>query len=445
MHRVSAAACALLVVASGCDDGTNLVDTAVLPPAVRALKVLGCDTGLRIDFANDLDPATVTAQTVFVEGSTGAVTYDPAGRSIAWLPAEPFVSGASYTAVVTNELSTTAGARLADTIRWTFACIDRVSPIVVGREPAGEGASPLTQVRVRFSELMDEATLTSETLRIHGVTSAVSWDAASRTATLTPAAPLYPGRTYAVSIAARVRDVAGNLLGADTNWSFRTRPARDDWAVRVVSPPVPSAAPCDAPIQLRLAPSFDVDETLLANEPVRIDGAPGAATTWDPVQRILQLVPRVPLRPGERYGLVATESLRDRRGDAPFDLAAAIATLDVVTSCELPTVVAVPHAWSSMPCAEGTTLQFSRPMDVTSLADAVRLQNLTRGGYDPATAPDVEIAVELDDTGLLAHVVPAEPLVDGSLYWLSVTVEAKDSNGTPLAGANAWEIGARCP
>ena len=111
---------------------------------------------------------------------------------------------------------------------------DTVSPTVTARSPApgSTAAPPTTAVTATFSEPINPATVTSNTVVLRNasnvvVASTLVYDAPSRTATLTPSAPLDVSATYTASVAGGntgtvVRDLAGNPLAATVSWSFTT-------------------------------------------------------------------------------------------------------------------------------------------------------------------------------------------------------------------------------
>jgi hypothetical protein len=55
-----------------------------------------------------------------------------------------------------------------------------------------------------------------------GVTGTVTYDAASNTATFTPAAPLANATTYTATVTTGVKDQIGNSMATDAVWSFTT-------------------------------------------------------------------------------------------------------------------------------------------------------------------------------------------------------------------------------
>ena len=87
-------------------------------------------------------------------------------------------------------------------------------------------------VTASFSEPIDAATVNGSTFELRDAGNAlipatVSYDAASRTATLTPSAPLDLSTTYTARLKGgvtdpRIKDLAGNALAADVTWSFTT-------------------------------------------------------------------------------------------------------------------------------------------------------------------------------------------------------------------------------
>jgi hypothetical protein len=76
-------------------------------------------------------------------------------------------------------------------------------------------------VTVVFSTAVDPSSVHRSTLRIERMEAEVR--VAGHTATLEPVTRLGHGTTYAVVVAAAVRDTAGNRLGRDFRFSFTTK------------------------------------------------------------------------------------------------------------------------------------------------------------------------------------------------------------------------------
>ena len=110
--------------------------------------------------------------------------------------------------------------------------LDTRPPQVSANTPAAgaTGVSASAVATVTFDEPMSPATVNAGSVTLKDgagtpVPATVSYDPASRKATLTPQQPLAYGKTYTATVksgSAGVTDVAGNQIAADYNWSFST-------------------------------------------------------------------------------------------------------------------------------------------------------------------------------------------------------------------------------
>jgi acid phosphatase type 7 len=110
---------------------------------------------------------------------------------------------------------------------------DTTAPTVSAVAPT-DGAADVaatSNAGATFSEAMDPNTISTNTFTLvkqgapTPVTAQVSYDAATKKATLDPNADLDPSTTYLATLkggAKGVKDLAGNALGADKAWSFST-------------------------------------------------------------------------------------------------------------------------------------------------------------------------------------------------------------------------------
>src|SRR5215208_3055185 len=110
---------------------------------------------------------------------------------------------------------------------------DTVAPTVSGVAPAdgATDAAVTANVEATFSEAMDPVTISDSTFTLakqgssQSVAATVSYDAATKKATLDPDTELDPGATYTATIrggTVGAKDLAGNPLGVDKAWSFST-------------------------------------------------------------------------------------------------------------------------------------------------------------------------------------------------------------------------------
>lgn len=109
---------------------------------------------------------------------------------------------------------------------------DTTPPTVSAVTPTSgsSGIAVATTVTAAFSESLNSATVGSATFALRGpgnvlVTSTVSYDSGTSTATLTPASPLTPATAYTATLtggSSGIKDSAGNALAANFVWSFTT-------------------------------------------------------------------------------------------------------------------------------------------------------------------------------------------------------------------------------
>ncbi len=110
--------------------------------------------------------------------------------------------------------------------------VDTIAPAVVGHTPAAAATAVATSspVTVTFSEAMDPTSISATTITLSDrqsipVPATVSYDAATRTATLAPTSAVGAQADFTATVlggAAGVKDAAGNPLATDLTWSFRT-------------------------------------------------------------------------------------------------------------------------------------------------------------------------------------------------------------------------------
>jgi hypothetical protein len=111
-------------------------------------------------------------------------------------------------------------------VTWT---VDTVPPTIVSRTPTpgAAGVALNAAIVVQFSEAMNAESLTGSSFRLRKAGAAVDVAAVisvnGATATLTPVDPLaVGGSAYQVTVAGTATDRAGNMLGADSVWTFTT-------------------------------------------------------------------------------------------------------------------------------------------------------------------------------------------------------------------------------
>ncbi|MFN0145376.1 MAG: Ig-like domain-containing protein [Dehalococcoidia bacterium] len=222
------------------------------PPTVIANTPLNGAAGVALGiavtatFSEDMDLATISGATFELRNPANAlvtaiVTYNAATRVATLTPSAPLTVNTTYTARVLGgatdpRAKDLAGNALAANATWSFTTIagDIIPPTVIANSPlnGATGVSTGTTVTATFSEDMDAATISTATFEFRNpanalLTATVSYNAATRVATLTPSAPLAAATTYTATVLGgatdpRGKDLAGNALAANVSWSFTT-------------------------------------------------------------------------------------------------------------------------------------------------------------------------------------------------------------------------------
>jgi uncharacterized delta-60 repeat protein len=240
---------------------TTLSEPDTTPPQVDGTTPADATSGVAINalitghFNEAMDPATITAITfTLVDNSTGSpvlgsVGYDTGTRTARFDLASSLAFGTSYTVTLTTGVADIAGNSLANAYVWNFSTgsePDTTSPTVITVSPL-DGASDvdinLSAVRATFNEPMDGASINNASFTLQNLDSGAAVTAgtvsyAAGTARLSLGSALVYDTSYVATIAAGVSDIAGNLLGTDHVWTFRTAaaPPPDDATLpRVVS------------------------------------------------------------------------------------------------------------------------------------------------------------------------------------------------------------------
>jgi hypothetical protein len=141
------------------------------------------------------------------------------------------------TTALPNTTQTLVRVAATDGLRTTTAnagpfTIDN-PPLVgyVSPSPGATGVGIYERITVGFRDAMDPATINGSTFTLAGgssitVTGAVTYNAATRTATFTPQTPLAYATTYTARVTTGVHDSSSEALPAETTWSFTTETDR---------------------------------------------------------------------------------------------------------------------------------------------------------------------------------------------------------------------------
>ena len=327
----------------------------------------------------------------------------------------------------------------------TAACSGATAPTVTARTPAAgaTGVPVATTVTATFSGTVQGVSRTTFTLRGAGadVPAAVTYDDATKVATLDPAADLAPNTQYTATLtggATGVRDLSGTAL-ATTTWAFTTLAAADA-APPTVTARTPGVGATAVGRTGNITATFSepvagVSGTTLTLRPTRSGGTVPAAVTYDAATRVATLDPTADLAANTQYTATVTGGAGAVRDLAGNPLATATWTFTTAAAAD----TTAPRVSSRVPGSNATGVSRTANLTVTFSeavqgvgATTVVVRNAGSGAVVPA-------AVTRDGSTNRWVVNPGSTLSSRTRFTVTVTGGVRDLAGNPLA-TTSWSF-----
>jgi Big-like domain-containing protein len=186
-------------------------------------------------FSEAMDQPSVVSGFTLAKGATlvaASVTYDTTTNTATLTPQASLDPSTAYTATLAVGVTASAGGTLPAPVTWTFTTAAAApAPPTASQNPAPGSTEVSTdpQVSATFSTSMKPETINAQTFTLtvadggsqKAVNAKVSYDEASRTATLVPSS-LEAASTYTATLSQGVTDAAGTPLAAPIVWTFST-------------------------------------------------------------------------------------------------------------------------------------------------------------------------------------------------------------------------------
>ena len=300
---------------------------------------------------------------------------------------------------------------------------DNDPPTVESVDPDDDAEDVPTDsnVTITFSEPMLPSSVTSSTLILEGDGSAVdadvTYDGATRTATLEPQDDLEAGATYTATArggAGGLRDLVGNALAADRTWTFSTQPPPPTNEPPVLGQPADQASDEGAAVSLQLA-ATDPD-----NDPMTFAASgfpPGVMV--DPASGLVSGTVAAASATGSPYAVTA--SVADGRGGSDEVSFAWVVTAPPAAPPDAPTGL----GWS--PTTSDVRLTWDANDEPNVVGYLVRRATAAAGPFQLLTPSPVRTP---------SHVDPDPPLAGTLWYRVSaVTAAGLESEPTLLSVA----------
>jgi hypothetical protein len=428
----------------------------VTPPTVSSvfpgLGVTGVPLASSVSavFSEPMDPATITSATFLLKTAAGAlipgtVTYTAATRTAQFTPTAALPNGATVSGTITTGVKDVAGNGLQSDFALSFKTLDEVPPSIVATLPAAgaTGVGLMAGIVVTFDEEIDPLTLNVSTFTVTAtsggtpVTGSVSYNAATRQGIFNPSANLAETTEYTATIAAGVKDQAGNAMGAAFSFSFTT--------VDVTRPKVVSVSPMDgatdvalnAAIKITFSEAMDPASINASSIALRLTSSGafiGGAVTYDAATMTAIFTPSAGLTFSTGYTITSfVGGAKDLAGNAvTSNFVSTFVTTDAPDTTA-PSVVSVSPLDGAVdvPITTAVSVSFSEAMNPATIdGTTVTLKNAATSAAIPAT-------VAYDAGSKTATLTPSSSLSFGNAYALTVSTGASDLAGNGLGGTFA--------
>lgn len=320
--------------------------------------------------------------------------------------------------------------------------------------PALTGVATSTDVSATFSQPMTAATAVSSfTLACPAaapIVASVSYDAASQTATLTPASALPANVVCNATISTSATNASGIALLAPFTWTFSTA-ASTDVTRPTVTVTLPANAASGVPTNTRITAAFSkamaassVSSTTFQVTDTTLGTSVPGTVTYTAASNTATFTPStLPLAGGNLFTARITAAATDLAGNGLAGSTAALPaasdyvwtfTTATTTDTTAPTVSAIsPLAGSTGNCLTKTvTATFSKAMDPTTITTSSFV--VTAGGVAVAGA------VSYDTVAMLATFKPSAPagFAPNTALVVTVTTAVTDLAGNALASNKVW-------
>jgi hypothetical protein len=399
------------------------------------------NTTIEGTFSEAMDPSTITTTTFGLrQGTTpveGAVTY--AGTTALFTPAGPLAATTVYTVTVSTGAEDLAGNALLTTYTWTFttaAAPDLLRPTVISTDPAN-GATGVTLSKIItavFSEAMDQASITTATVRVTGlggasVTGTVGYASDTRTATFSPSSQLAANTTYTGTIrggATGARDLAGNSLASNYVWTFTTGVTPDITLPTVISTdPVNHAS--GVALNKKISATFSEvmnAATITTTTFTLRHGATSVTGSVTYLGTTALFTPASALVAGTAYTATITTGAMDTAGNALAGAYVWNFTTGAEPDITSPTVIFTDPVNHATGVATNTTIEatFSEAMDPSTIT----------AGTFTLLHGSTSVSGAVGYAGTTALFTPAGPLADNTVYTATISSGAQDLAGNAL-------------
>ena len=424
----------------------------VTPPRVTAVVPVNGATGVSragtslITLSEPIDPATLTTSTYNLKVTStgelipGTIVYNATARTAEFKSTFALPNASNITVTVTAGLKDLSG-NAAVPFTSTFTTRDEIAPSVIATSPANgaTGVSTTAAITITFNEAMDAATInaTNITMRVTSsgtaVPGIVTYNTTTHVATFTPSSPLIQNVGYTVTVSGNVKDLAGNAMGVNFEFSFNTGDTTPPTVISTVPVNLATSVSVTSAVSATFSEAMDSTTISATTFTLRVTATSVAVigtVTYAAATNTATFTPTAPLSPNTTYTARITTGAKDLAGNA---LATQVEWTFITGSAPdntPPTVVSTsPVNGSTTSATTGPiTITFSEAMDPATIDTTTFRLRVT------ATSAPVTGTVAYNTVTNTASFTPSSPLTNTTQYTATVTTGAKDLAGNALAG-----------
>jgi hypothetical protein len=332
------------------------------------------------------------------------------------------------------------GATVLVGVLFVASTVDARPPVVAGvslTQPlAGEDRLALitTSLEIAFSEPV-EIVGAAEAVRLEpAAEGAVNWSGS--TMIFTPNDPLELETTYALTVAAGIRDLAGNEMSElPPAFEFQTagRPALAD------------ASPADGDADVPLTGPISLTFTTLMDT-ASVEAELGLRPSFRHELRwsgeLLEIVPTQPLQPGQDYEVSIEADAADVAG-VTLGEAISLSFRTVAPGLATQTIMPADGVDGIAPTSPIAVI-FDRPVDPDSVSeDLLTITPDVAGTLEVVALPDDP--ADEEGAGRLLRFVPSGPLPANTTFEIELAAGLTSTTGGGLAGPLAWTFTTGAP
>ncbi len=306
---------------------TTIFEPDTIPPTIISKTPADKAANVKINpailfiFSEKIDAATINSNIFTINnGVTGTLVYDPAVKKATFFPDGDLSYGTNYTITInTTGIKDLAGnSMIGGNYIWEFTTEtepDTTPPVIISVDPMNNatGVPVNTVITVRFSEELNETSISNAISLNNNAVGIISYDALNKAINFTPTADLAYETPYTAAVNAGIKDKSGNALSANYQWVFTTGIKPDTTPPEIIFMN-PYNNQRSVPVNTKIIVTFDedLDTTTININSFYINSVAGNVTYSG--MRTIIFTPANSLELNTIYTVKITKDLKNKRG-----------------------------------------------------------------------------------------------------------------------------------